>query len=166
MTNLNDFKIEVFGTHDGEAPKSPTSLGEVKMELYDSTYSFEELCQVVRRMKHIDKSFQANCQRIFAGQDDRWKLWMAIIYVDHITLDYSREDGSAICYLQIDSPKRIGLKFFGNTLIDGVITEREVHCRIARLTKPKARKLQYEEFHNGRLEDSLVLTKHHTLPKK
>lgn len=163
MTNMNDFKVEVFGTHNGEAPRSPSSLGEVRMELYDSTYNFDELYQAIRKMKHIDRDFQANCQKILTGQDKRWQLWMAIIYTDRVTLDYCREDGSALCCLPFESAKRIGLKFFTTPCINGMVIDREIDCRITRLTKPRAYKLQYEEFHNEKLSDNFTLT-HHILP--
>lgn len=151
MQDVNEFKWTIFGTSNGEPPASPINPGEIKMELYDNGYTYDELCRAAEKSKLIDGHFRRHCRAIFAGENRTWRLWMATIYANKITLDYCRRDGNAACCLTLERPRMLGLRFFTKLSLARGGVSRETTCLIYGNTKTKARRTQIEEFENGEM---------------
>jgi len=151
LYDANEFRWTILGTSNGEPPASPVNPGEIEMKLYDSGYTYDEICQAVEKTEQIDEHFREHCHAVFVGDDRTWRLWMVTIFADRIMFDYCRRDGNAACCLTLKRPRMLGLRFLTKlSLAKGAIT-RETTCLIYGDTKAKVCRTQIEEFENGEM---------------
>lgn len=151
MNEVNEFRWDVFGTVDGNPPVSPVNAGKIEMKLYDSAYSYSWMSHTILRLKRIDEYFRQHCDAILRGEDHQWKLWMATIYADRLTLDYCQCAGNAAHSLTFKRPKMLGLRFFTQLCVDGKTVQRETTYLVSGNPKMKTCRTQIEEFRDGEM---------------
>lgn len=157
LKDANEFKWTILGTSNGEPPASPVNPGEIEMQLYDSGYNYDELCQAAEKAKQIDEYFREHCYEIFTGEDRTWRLWMVTICANRILFDYCRKDGNAAYCLMLKRPKMLGLRFFTKLSLPQGELARETTCLIYGDSRAKACRTQIEEFENGEMARSINL---------